>query len=70
MIHIQAKEKSFYIRILDDVGRIIYENQCVNQVHYEYVRYVLAKWVSGEKIDNSMLKPLQNINRNVTKVTH
>lgn len=58
MIHIQVKEKTFYIRILDDARRIIYENQCVNQLHYECVRYALAKWVSGDKIDNSILKQI------------
>lgn len=59
-IHIQAKEKSFYIRILDDCDRMIYENQCVNKVHYESVKFAIAKWIQGNKFNSNILKPIEN----------
>lgn len=55
---IKVKEKEFYIKVEDEQGRIIYENWCLNRVHYEYVKYLLLRLKEGKKIENNALKPM------------
>jgi hypothetical protein len=56
---ILAKQNNLYVKVLDDYNRQVYENHCVNKVHYECVKYFLKKLKHNEPIDNSVLKPIK-----------
>jgi hypothetical protein len=63
-MQILANPKKLIIVVQDDTGRIIYRNYCINQVHFEVVKYMLKKVKEGKSINPKFLDTVpDNINK-------